>query len=481
MAAAVILAVLALGGCAVGPTYEAPTSPAPAAWKAPLPHAGSNGNLADWWRQFDDPALSQLIEMAGSDSPNLNKAWANIEKARATLKSAQGALSPSVSGSGAVSRSKQQAMGAQTVVATTRSAGTDASWEIDLFGKLRHNTEAAQARAEARYADWHDARISLAAEVADTYVQYRACGMLAEVYGREEASTAETEKATSVLVRAGLSAPADGALARASLANSTSTVIQQQAQCELFVKSLVYLTGSDEAELRSLMAQSGTKLPQPTELVVQSVPAKVLRQRPDLASLERELAASSAEIGVAQADLYPSLSLSGSITVSAASGASSLTTWAFGPSLSIPIFDGGRRRAAVDSAQASYQTALAGFRQGVRTAVKEVEQALVNLDSTARRAEEAERAASNYRRYFLATEANWRAGGESLLSLEEARRSALSAQISLLALQRDRVEHWISLYKALGGGWKPGTPASPPGESVNTQIQAPTEASKTSS
>jgi NodT family efflux transporter outer membrane factor (OMF) lipoprotein len=187
-----------------------------------------------------------------------------------------------------------------------------------------------------------------------------------------------------------------------------------------------------------------------------------LRQRPDLGSLERELAASSAEVGVAQADLYPSLSLSGSISVSASSGASSFTGWSVGPSLSIPLFDAGKRRAAVSSAQASYQSALAGYRQGVRTAVKEVEQALVNLDTTARRAEEAERAVDNYRYYFQATEANWRAGSESLLTLEETRRSALSAVISLITLQRDRVAYWISLYKALGGGWQPGTPASPP-------------------
>jgi len=203
------------------------------------------------------------------------------------------------------------------------------------------------------------------------------------------------------------------------------------------------------------------------------VPANALRQRPDLASLERELAATSAEIGVAQADLYPSLSLSGSISISATPGTSALTTWSLGPSLSIPLFDAGKRRAAVVAAQASYQAAFASFRQGVRTAVKEVERSLVNLDSTARRVEQAERAAEDYRSYFRSTETNWRAGSESLLTLEEARRSALSAEISLITLQRDRVEYWISLYKALGGGWQPGTPASSP--------EVPAQASRTNS
>jgi outer membrane protein TolC len=116
----------------------------------------------------------------------------------------------------------------------------------------------------------------------------------------------------------------------------------------------------------------------------------------------------------------------------------------------------------VDSARASYAAALANYHQGVRDVATEVEEALVNLDATARRAEEAERAAQEYRRYFDATETHWRAGGVSLLSLEEARRSAMSADIQLISLQRDRIGYWIALYKALGGGWQPGTPASSP-------------------
>jgi len=144
-----------------------------------------------------------------------------------------------------------------------------------------------------------------------------------------------------------------------------------------------------------------------------------------------------------------------------------LTTWSLGPSLSIPLFDAGQRRAAIDTARANYQITFASYRQGVRTAVKEVERALVNLDSTARRADEAQRAAEDYRRYFRATDRNWRAGGDSLLTLEEARRSALSAEVNLITLQRDRVEYWIALYKALGGGWQPGTAASPPDASTD--------------
>lgn len=456
-------ASLVLAACAIGPTYSPPASAAPAAWHGVLPHGGNAGAMRDWWRQFDDPTVAQLIALADENSPSLIKALAGIEKARATLTTARAGGLPSLDGSASLSRARQQSMSGALVTQTTRSAGLDAAWEIDLFSKVRRNVEAAEARADARVADWHDARISLAAEVADTYVQYRACELLADAYARERTSTADTESATAAAVRVGFSAPSDGALARASLASTTSTLLSQRAQCELLVKSLVDLTGRDEPALRAILAVHGgavSALPAPAVLEVQSVPAEALRQRPDLASLERELAASSAEIGVAQADMYPSLSLSGSVSVSATPGTSGLTTWSLGPSLSIPLFDAGKRRAAVATAQASYQVASANLQQGVRTAVKEVERALVNLDSTARRVDEAQRADENYRHYFQATQTSWRAGRESLLTLEEARRSALSAEISLITLQRDRIEYWIALYKALGGGWQPGATVS---------------------
>lgn len=358
-------------------------------------------------------------------------------------------------------------------MATARSVGLDASWELDLFGKVRRSTESARARVQARENDWHDARVSLAAEVADTYVQYRACGLLANAYEQELTSMNETAKATESLVRAGLTASTEGSLARASLASTTSAGLAQRAQCELLVKSLVNLTGIDEPELRHQLAQGGIGVPQPAGLDVQSVPAQALRQRPDLASRERELAAASADIGVAQADLYPSLSFSGSVNVSATGLASALTSWSFGPTLSIPLFDGGRTRAAVNSARAGYEAAYADWRQSARTVVKEVEQSLVRLDSAAKRTQQSERAAQEYRRYLVGAEAQWRAGSTSLLTLEESRRQALSAQIELIGLQRDRVAYWIALYKALGGDWQPAIPASPPASAAYEEKAKP--------
>lgn len=453
--------VIALAGCAtVGPDYKAPEEATAAQWQTALPHDSQRISLENWWAQWHDPALAWLIDAALADNPNLDKALASIASARASLASVNAGFAPSLDGGANVTRTRQQQSGTTSTL-TTRSAGFDASWELDLFGKVRRNAEAAQASLQARVDDWHDARVSLAAEVADTYVQYRACLLLVDAYTQELASMEKTAQATEVSVKAGFTSRADGSLARASLASTESSLQAQRVQRDLLVKALVALTGLEEAPLLGLLREGASGLPQPAEFRIASVPADVLRQRPDLASLERGLASASANIGAAQADLYPSLSLSGSIGISASSLASGATTWSFGPALSIPLFDGGRRRAVVASAQADYQSALASWRQGVRDAVKEVEQALVNLNGVAYRSERAALAAREYRTYFDATEARWRAGSVSLLTLEEARRSALSSQIDHITLQRDQVQYWIALYKAVGGGWTLGDETMP--------------------
>ncbi|WP_421956401.1 efflux transporter outer membrane subunit [Polaromonas sp.] len=456
--AAIATAVVTLlASCAmVGPDYHAPAEAVPAQWAAPLPHGASLQKLGDWWEQFNEPVLLKLQEAAEADSPTLAAAWGNIELARATLATARSGGVPAVSANASAGRSRQLASKASS----TRSASFDASWELDLFGKVRRNVESADAQVQARSNDWHDARVSLAAEVATSYVQYRTCGQLVETYEQELNSTTETAKATESLVRAGLSAGNDAALARAAQASTTSTLFEQRSQCELLVKSLGNLTGLQDATLRQLLVGS-TTLPTASMLAVEAVPAEIVRQRPDVASRERDLASASAAIGVAEANRYPSLSLAGSIGFSAGGG-SSASTWSFGPSLSLPLLDGGARRAAVAGYRASYEIAYAQWRDTVRNAVTEVEKTLVQLDYTGQRAVQAESAAREYHRYLAGAEAERRAGSTSLLTYEEARRQALNAQVELVGLQRDNVVQWVALYKALGGGWETGAPATPP-------------------
>lgn len=467
---------LLLAGCAsTTPDFTPAKSDISPTWAAPLPHGGQMSQLNDWWSQFDDSTLMRLIEAAEKDSPNLERALANIDNARSSLGSAESGRWPSIGGKISNTRTRQlggiggaggagmPATGTEGQIPTMtygyRSAGLDVSWELDLFGKVRRNAEAASSRLSARVKDWHAARISLAAEVADTYVQYRGCRLLEGVYQDHLKSMQETDQATRQSIAAGLTAPSDGMRTRASLAGSRSQLEAQRVSCRLLKTALRALTGIDEALLSSWLGDETSGLPQPKAFLVEKIPANALRQRPDIAALEAEVAATSAAVGAARADLYPSLSLSGNIAVAVYSlVSSSIRTWSFGPSLAIPLLDGGKRRSAVDGAEANFRLAQAEWRRGVRSAVKEVEEALLNLDGAAHRNEEAANAAAAHQDHYVAMERQWQEGGSSLLELEEARRSALDARIQHLTLRRDQVRYWIALYKAMGGGWSPEAP-----------------------
>lgn len=494
--ATALATAVALGACAVGPEYRAPVVTETPTWSAPTPARVDTAALVGWWDRFHDPVLTGLLGAAEAGSPSLAEAWASIVKARATLTEDRADRLPSVTADGSAQRAKQSALGG-TAIGNTLTGTLDASWEVDLFGKLRRTQDAAAARVEARTDDWHDARVSLAAEVADDYVQYRACRLLARAYADEAASQAGTARATATSVRAGFTSPVNGALADASAASLRASAIEQRAECDVLVKALVALTGLEEPDLRHRLGDDGADpmeprspasrptprpapppppLPAPEGFAVDSVPAAALARRPDLASLERELAAASAEIGVAEADRYPSLSFSGEIARSGATLGSLMTTWLLGSTLTAPLFDAGKRAAAVDSARAAYEYQLAAYRDGVRTAIREVGQALVRLDAATRRTGDARTAAQGYRTYFEAIDRNWRAGGASLLDREDALRNALNAEITLITVRRDQIEYWIALYKALGGGWRAGTPAQAPAQKTSpaqTSMTAP--------
>lgn len=465
----VALPWLMLGGCAaVGPDHRPPEAVAAASWQAPLPQTDGSGATAEaavWWGSFNDPVLTGLQQAAQQGSPSVGQALARVEQARASARQAGAAVWPSLTGSASATRSKANsasALGADpttgsSLITTGLSAGVDLSWEIDLFGGVRRNREAALARLDARVADAEAARLALEAEVATSYLEYRACVQLADTVDRHAASTAETVRLTRFKTEAGFTAPADLARVEASLAEARSRATQQRGQCQLAIKQLVELTGLDEPALTTRLGTAVAPLPQPAAWHIDQVPARALERRRDLASAERTLAAASADIGVAQADRLPKLSLLGSIgrtRTDFGSGRSEGTTWSFGPSLSLPIFDAGQRAAAVDAARGRYAEAEASYRATARTAVREVEQALVNLDTARRRADDARAAAEGYDRYLASIDARYRVGGASVLELEEARRTALTARETLIGIERDRVGAWITLHRATGGGWR---------------------------
>ncbi|TGQ04850.1 MULTISPECIES: efflux transporter outer membrane subunit [unclassified Mesorhizobium] len=445
---------LLVTGCTTNFALQPPGVKVAKVWHATVPHGGRTGDLLSWWSTFSDRSLRGLLAASQSSSPSLESALAEIESARATLVTAQASLSPALTGAGAITRSATGGSEANKVPpATTASASLDASWEIDLFGKARQKSEAARLRVEQRVADWHGARVSLAAEVADYYIQYRACRELERTYAAELVSQRETIRAMQTAESSGFASSADLALAGAGAATSAATLTAQRAECEVLIKSIARLAGGDEPRARSLLAMGKPGIPTPKAFRIAAVPAEALRQRPDINALELEVAASLAEIGAAKADLYPSLSLGGSLTIGSSSLTGAAVPWSFGPALSIPLFDGGTRRAAVGSAAAAHNAAVATYKSGVLSAIAEVETVLVRIESTRRQIGDAATAARSYRAYFKAVDANWRAGGVSLLDREEARRSAQAAEVSLIETRRDAARYWIALYKALGGGW----------------------------
>ncbi len=450
-------AAAGLAACAAapsGPATPVPAAEVPPQWHAPLPRDGSTQQLAQWWKQFDDPLVPSLIDAAEAASPNLATARSRIAQADAQRVAATGALLPTVDANAAAERGRQDFI---TPTGTLLSAGVRASWEIDLFGAARAGRQAAVARSDEARAGWHAARVSVAAELATNYVGLRACEAVLDEVKTDAASREQTARLTALSRHAGFQSPANEALSRASAAQARAQVSQQQAQCDLDVKALVAMTGLPEDDLRRRLAARRATLPRPAQLQVAEVPGSVLAQRPDVYMAERELAAASADVAQARARRLPQVSVAGTLTAARfESGGLSAngTLWTIGPlSVSLPLFDAGVRRANVDAAKARYDEAASKYRAALRDAVREVEQALVVLDSTTRRSDDARVAAEGFDESYRAAQARYRGGLASLFELEDARRSAVQAHSQLIELQRAQVTAWINLYRALGGGW----------------------------
>ena len=445
-------------GCASPPV---PTPPAAlgsayvaAAWQAPLPHGGVAADLATWWQQFNDPALPALQAAAQGASPTLASARARMERARAARVAAGAALLPQVDA--VASAISGRSVPSQPAVSSA-SLGVQAAWELDLFGGVAAGRNAAQARFSGAQAGWHDARVAVAAEVASSLLALRACEAQAVQTRADATSRNETARLTGLSESAGFTAPADAALARAGAAQSRNLAVSQQAGCDTLVKSLVEITDLAEPDLRLRLAAGTAQVPQPVAIAVTVLPASLLAQRPDLADAARAVEAAAADQVQSRAQELPRVSLSGSfagIAVRSSGIPSQGTTWSLGPLVvSLPLFDGGARSAATASAKARYDEAVALYQAQVRRAVREVETALVALDSSGQRQADADSAARDFEASLRATQARQQGGLASLFDLEAARRNAVQANSALIDLRREQAAAWIALYRALGGGW----------------------------
>jgi outer membrane protein, multidrug efflux system len=455
-----------LAGCANVPDVAPalmPSSSMVGAWQAPAPKStpltsGPVTDLSTWWAGFNDPLLPPLIAAAQQVSPSLASASARIERARASRVAAGAALAPRVDAVGSANQGRQVP---KTPSSTSLGGALQASWELDLFGGNAAGRDATQARLAAAQAAWHDTHISIAAEVATSYTALRACEAQLVQSRLDADSRAETSRLTELSARAGFTAPADAALARAGAAQARSQAISQRASCDNLVKSLVELSDIAEADLRQRLAgkdgANTAQLPKPQAIAPVALPAALLAQRPDLAESARFVEAAAAERVQTQMRERPQVSLAGSLGgLSLRSNGTTTTgaTWSFGPvQVSFPIFDAGARAANTTAARAAYDEAVAVYQAQVRRAVREVETSLVNLQASAEREADALLAAKDFEVSLRATQQRQKGGLASLFELETSRRNAVSAQSALIELQRERATAWISLYRALGGGW----------------------------
>lgn len=458
----VLIGLVGIGGCASTASQQTATDlmrqqAIPPQFYAPQPIAhgkefNANHHASSWWQQFDDPLVAQLVALAQQHSPSLALAQARIEQARASVSGARAARWPNLSANG-----KAQRGNAQGPITSNASLSVDASWELDLFGANRSSQAAASARLQSVEAQERLAQVAVAAEIVLSLVSYRHCRATLSLLQEDLSSRQQTWQLTQLKIQAGFTPPADAALLQAALADMRQRVVAQEADCEMEIKAMVALSGLGESQLRDKLALASPPLPQPALISTQQIPAQALAQRPDIASAERDLLASVYEVDVAQAARLPKLNLLGSIggtALSLGGQDSSASSWSFGPMLSLPIFNAGALNAQVSAAKARQQEALQNYRQQVINAVREIEEALLRLDASGKRLQDASLAAENYGKFFKASSAQYEAGSGSLLDLEEARRNWLAARQNQLAVQRERIVAWIALYKANGGAWQ---------------------------
>lgn len=460
----IIIASLCLTSCAmVGPDYAPPAVNVPTGWNR-IEHmytetpAAVTVDLSQWWRSLNDPLLSEMVDEALQSSLELHSAQARLREARARRAVAVSERFPSVTASGSASRSQNSE---ETGSGTTRelySAGFDASWELDLFGGIRRGIEAADADLESSIASLHDAHVSLVAEVARNYVEVRTLQTRLGIAQDNLASQSETLQLTDWRAQAGLVSSQDVEQARSNREQTRAQIPSLDTSLAEAEHRLDILLGKAPGTLHLRLVVAG-ELPTVPEQIAVGIPADAIRQRPDVRAAERNLAAETARVGMAEAARYPSFNLSGSIGLEAltmgALGNSDAATSSLLAGITGPIFDAGRLRAQIEIQNAVLEQAYVMYEQAVLTALQDVENALVSLARNRERVKALTNAAESARNAAQLAQQRYSAGLIDFQSVLDTERNVLSVEDSLASTRADGVLALISLYKALGGGWSP--------------------------
>ena len=453
-----------LAACSLIRPPEQIAVPTPTSWStATLPHQGQTAKLSEWWLRFRDPVLVRMINAAQEQSPSIAQARAQIFAVRVLHSQAIDVLLPRVNAQYSLSRSATIPYGApERISAQMRSIGVQAAWEPGLWGQSFSYLAAVNAQRDSANAGWHEARVLVAANLAQQYFAYRLCLQHVQLSGADRDSRQSSAALSVRSADAGFATAAAMALSSAAAAESAQRYTLQKSLCERQLKALVALTGIAEAELGELISRAPPLLPAQELsqlLYVQQVPAAVIAQRPDVYRAQRELIVASHQVGIARTALLPSLSFSGYLTKSHTvfgTGSRDANTWSVGPLvLNLPLLGRSGLYAGVDSARAAYEAAAKAYVASVRGAVRDVEQNLLSLAGMAERHDNAVVAHQAYLRSHQASERKYQAGLASRSEVEEARRAQINAENSLLASQEERINAWINLYLALGGGFDP--------------------------
>lgn len=456
--AVVLLAALAAAGCAVGPDYHKPQS-APVTLASPEQARFSADRLQrDWWKQLQDPQLDRLIELALARNLDIRIAQARLAESRAALDEKQLDQLPAVTLGGGYERSLSQAnAGAgQRNLAQSYRAGFDATWELDLFGRLRRAAEGAAARSEAQAADLAQTRIVVAAEVARNYFELRGAEQRLAVARANLDSQRDSLRVIQAMVTAGRGDEGDLASARAELETVQASVPVQIAARRLAQYRIAVLAGLRPVELGEL---DGDRVlpPLDTRLPIGDVSA-LLSRRPDVLAAERNMAAANADVGVATAELYPRIDLGGFLGFvalrgadfgSSASRAFSVAANANWLAFHLPTALA-RKRGAV----ARSDGAVASYEQTVLRAVEELESALTEYGQTQQRLGSLAQAAVHSGRAAELAQLRYREGSAPYLTVLDAQRTLLRAQDAVAVAETESYTRLIALYKALGGGWE---------------------------
>lgn len=460
-----LVPLLVAAGCAVGPNYVPPQTDTPDLWHVELTKglAEGEGSLHTWWVAFEDPILTRLIERAALGSLDIHRAVARVDEARARRGIARGDWFPSLDSSSRYERSRisEEILEIDPPGGRTSdfwSSGLDASWEIDFFGRIRRSVESSTAGLQASVEDYRDVLVSVFAEVGTSYVEVRTLQeriRLAELNAGNQRRTLQLVRDRN---RAGLVGDLDVRQAEQNLARTESFIPTLRSGLAAAVHRLGVLLGAPPA---TLFAELGAQepIPEPPDAILVGVPADLVRQRPDIRRAERALAAQTARIGVAKADLYPRFTLLGTFALQASSFGGWFTGDAFayglGPAIRWNLFDGGRVRANVQAQEALTDQALIAYEQAVLVALEEVENALVGFTQENDRRDALQRSVAASEAATGLVKTLYRTGLTNFQNVLDTERTQFQEQDALAQSEGFVTQNLIAVYRALGGGWSP--------------------------